>query len=177
MMLDSIHTEHGYINRLLNILQQKLDAIENGRTVNYSLIKDIVEYLQQYAEHCHHPKEDILYHYYQSHYAKNGDMQSLEQEHHQLAQLTAEFADTVEMVLMDAVIPLDIFAEKLNVFVVRQKAHLEFEEKNIFPLIRRDFTAEDWVAVSKELQVYQDDPLFGEHVDARYQKLSEHISK
>ena len=45
MMLESIHTEHGYINRLLNILQQKLVAIENGQPVNYCLIKDIVEYL------------------------------------------------------------------------------------------------------------------------------------
>ena len=117
MMLESIHTEHGYINRLLNILQQKLVAIENGQPVNYSLIKDIVEYLHKHAECCHHPKEDLLYRYYQQHYAESAEMQNLEAEHIALSGLTHDFADTVDMILMDAVIPLDVFADKLNTFV------------------------------------------------------------
>jgi len=179
MMLESIHTEHGYINRLLNILRQKLVAIQNGQPVNYCLIKDIVEYLQKHAECCHHPKEDLLYRYYQSHYAKSGEMQSLEDEHVELAKLTHEFADAVDMILMDAVIPLDVFAEKLNTFVMRQKAHLEFEEKHILPLIRRTFTAEDWVAVSAEYEKYDKcdfDPLFGDKVSERYRNLSKRLS-
>ena len=97
MILEIIHTEHGYINRLLKVLQQKLESIKNGQSVDYSLIKDIVDYLHNYAQCCHHPKEDILYHYYQSHYAKNDDMKSLEQEHQELAQLTSEFAETVDI--------------------------------------------------------------------------------
>ena len=175
MMLESIHTEHGYINRLLNILQQKLVAIQNGRPVNYCLIKDIVEYLQKQAECCHHPKEDILYHYYQSHYADSAEMQNLADEHIELSKLTHEFADTVDMILMDSVIPLDVFAEKLNTFVKRQKAHLEFEEKHILPLIRRTFTAEDWLAVSAEYEGCECDPLFGDKVAERYRNLAERL--
>lgn len=175
MMLETIHTEHGYINRLLNILRQKLVAIQNGQPVNYSLIKDIVEYLQKHAECCHHPKEDLLYRYYQSHYASSDEMQSLEAEHIELAKLTHEFSDAVDMILMDAVIPLDVFAEKLNTFVSRQKAHLEFEEKHILPLIRRTFTAEDWVAVSAEYEECDCDPLFGDKVSERYRNLAERL--
>lgn len=175
-MLENIHREHGYINRLLNILQQKLEAIKDGRPVNYCLIKDIVEYLQKHAEECHHPKEDILYRYYQAHYATSEEMQNLEAEHVELAELTHEFSATVEMILMDAVIPLDVFAEKLNTFVKRQKAHLEFEEKHILPLIRRTFTAEDWVAVSEQYQECEYDPLFGEKVAERYRHLAERLS-
>ncbi|MDX1303332.1 hemerythrin domain-containing protein [Photobacterium sp.] len=175
MILEIIHTEHGYINRLLKVLQQKLASIKNGQSVDYSLIKDIVDYLHNYAQCCHHPKEDILYHYYQSHYDKNDDMKSLELEHQELAQLTSEFSETVDMILMDAVIPLDVFAEKLNTFVTRQKAHLEFEEKQVFPLIRRHFTAKDWVAVSAEYQGEYSDPLFGDQVADRYLKLSKRL--
>ncbi|WP_036820474.1 hemerythrin domain-containing protein, partial [Photobacterium sanctipauli] len=169
-------TEHGYIGRLLQILQLKLTAIRNGQPVNYSLIKDIVEYLQKHAECCHHPKEDILYHYYLAHYAdKNGAMQNLEHEHEELAQLTHEFADTVDMILMDAVIPLDLFAEKLNTFVMRQRAHLEFEEKHIIPLIRKHFTDEDWHAVSLDYEQCECDPLFGQQVSDRFRNLAERL--
>ncbi|ELR63437.1 hypothetical protein C942_03730 [Photobacterium marinum] len=175
MMLESIHTEHGYINRLLNVLQQKLDAIRHGRPVNYSLIKDIIDYLQKQAECCHHPKEDLLYRYYQSHYANSREMQNLEAEHEELSELTREFAETVDMILMDAVIPLDVFAEKLNVFVNRQRAHLEFEEKHILPLLRNTFTAEDWLAVSAEYEQCEYDPLFGDKVAERYRNLAERL--
>lgn len=178
MMLDDIHTEHGYIIRLLNILQQKLDAIRQGQTVNYTLIKEIVDYLQSHAEQCHHPKEDILYHYYQSHYADDqGDMASLEWEHQELAQLTHEFSDTVEMILMDAVVPLDVFADKLNAFVTRQRAHLEFEEQNVFPRIRANFTKDDWLAVSGQYSQCECDPLFGSQVAERYRALSERLQR
>ncbi|MGF1699706.1 hemerythrin domain-containing protein [Photobacterium makurazakiensis] len=176
MMLDDIHTEHGYIGRLLKVLQFKLTAIRNGQSVNYSLIKDIVEYLQKHAECCHHPKEDILYHYYQSKYADdNGKMQSLEDEHEELAKLTHDFADTVDMILMDAVIPLDLFADKLNTFVVRQRSHLEFEEKEIFPLIRQHFTQDDWLAVSRDYDECECDPLFGQRVSERFRHLAERL--
>ncbi|UXI00862.1 hemerythrin domain-containing protein [Photobacterium sp. TY1-4] len=176
MMLESIHTEHGYIIRLLNILQRKLVAIQQGKDVDYQLIKDIVEYLQKHAECCHHPKEDVLYHYYQSHYADSRGMNDLEAEHVALAKLTQEFSETVDMILMDAVIPLDVFAAKLNTFVSRQKAHLEFEEKYIFPLIRNTFTAEDWVNVSAQYEECMCDPLFGDQVSERYRSLAERLN-
>ncbi|MEJ2765445.1 hemerythrin domain-containing protein [Photobacterium sp. MCCC 1A19761] len=175
MMLESIHTEHGYITRLLNILQQKLVAIQQGKEVNYQLIKDIVDYLQKHAEYCHHPKEDALYHYYQSHYGDSREMKDLALEHAELAKLTQEFSETVDMILMDAVIPLDVFASKLNTFVKRQKAHLEFEEKYILPLIRKTFTAADWVAVSTQYEEYAD-PLFGDQVSERYRSLAERLN-
>lgn len=177
MMLDDIHTEHGYIGRLLKLLQQKLAAIRNGQEVNYSLIKDIVEYLQNQAQYCHHPKEDVLYHYYQAHYADEAEqMESLEREHEKLAELTHDFSDAVDMILMDAVIPLDVFAEKLNTFVERQQAHLEFEERKILPLIRKHFTRDDWLAVSDLYDRCDCDPLFGNQIAERYRDLAKRLN-
>ncbi|GAL05960.1 hypothetical protein JCM19237_1600 [Photobacterium aphoticum] len=176
--MDDIHTEHGYIVRLLRLLQQKLAAIEQGKEVDYTLIKDTVEYLQVHAERCHHPKEDVLYHYYQAHYAdEGGDLESLEHEHEELAQLTQAFADTVEMILMDAVIPLDIFADKLNDFVERQRAHLEFEERHIIPRIRQQFTEQDWLEVADQYEECEGDPLFGQQVAARYKNLAARLNQ
>ncbi|QUJ67958.1 hemerythrin domain-containing protein [Photobacterium sp. GJ3] len=175
MLLDSIHTEHGYINRLLRLLRTKLAAIREGYDVNYQMIRDIVTYLQNQAEHCHHPKEDVIYHYYLSHYGDEQRILDLEAEHVELAKLTSEFAETVDMVLMDAVIPLDVFAEKLNAFVERQKQHLDMEEKQVFPVIRQHFTSSDWAAVESEYQECLCDPLFGKEVSAQYRELASRL--
>ncbi|GAB6261482.1 hemerythrin domain-containing protein [Photobacterium sp. CCB-ST2H9] len=175
MLLDSIHTEHGYISRLLRLLRTKLTAIREGHEVNYQLIRDIVTYLQNQAEHYHHPKEDVIYHYYINHYGNEQRILDLEAEHLELAALTAEFAETVDMILMDAVIPLDVFADKLNVFVERQKQHLEMEEKQVFPAIRKRFTSADWAAVESEYQDCLSDPLFGQEVSAQYRELARRL--
>ncbi|WP_311567728.1 hemerythrin domain-containing protein [Photobacterium arenosum] len=172
MLLDSIHTEHGYINRLLKLLGTKLKGIQAGHEVNYQLIRDIVTYLQNQAEHCHHPKEDVIYHYYLRHCGEEQDILDLEAEHIELARLTAEFAETVDMILMDAVIPLDVFAGKLNAFVERQHQHLDTEEKKVFPVIRQHFTDQDWAAVEEEYQDCLCDPLFGKEVSAQYRELA-----
>ncbi len=69
-----------------------------------------------------------------------------------------------------------MFADKLNTFVARQKAHLEFEEKHVFPLIRQKFTAEDWIAVSAEFEECDCDPLFGDKVSERYRNLADRLN-
>lgn len=172
MLVASIHKDHRNISRLLKLLSKKLTAIKQEKPVNYSLIKDTVLYLQEYAEKYHHPKEDLIYHYYLQHYPDAEGINRLDDEHKALAELTAEFADTVEMILMDAVIPLDMFAEKLNRFVGCQKAHLDLEEKTILPVLEQTLTAEDWAYLQSQWEEDEEDPLFGEQVADRFKELA-----
>lgn len=174
-MLDRIHIEHGNINLLLEILLQKARLVEDGGKIDYHLIQDIIHYLQYQADRYHHPKEDILYHYYLAHYGENQSIKNLEQEHIELTQLTAEFADIVDMILLDSVIPQEIFLQKLHNFAMRQKAHLQLEEREIFPRLRRDFSLYDWRCVSEQYQDDIDDPLFGRKVADRYRNLHNYI--
>lgn len=172
MLVASIHKDHRNISRLLKLLSKKLTAIENEKPVNYNLIKDTVDYLQVYAEKYHHPKEDLIYHYYVEHYPDAEGVANLDDEHQALAALTAEFADTVDMILMDAVVPLDLFAEKLNRFVGCQKAHLELEERTILPVLEHTLTPEDWTVLQSQWEEEENDPLFGEQVADRFKQLA-----
>ncbi|CZF79135.1 hemerythrin domain-containing protein [Grimontia marina] len=172
MLVASIHRDHRNISRLLKLLSKKLTAIQQERPVNYSLIKDTVSYLQEYAEKYHHPKEDLIYHYYLQHYPDSEGVARLDDEHEALAGLTAEFADTVDMILMDAVIPLDLFADKLNRFVGCQKEHLDLEEKTILPVLEQTLTTEDWEYLQTQWEEEDIDPLFGEQVADRFKELS-----
>ncbi|MDD1794156.1 hemerythrin domain-containing protein [Enterovibrio makurazakiensis] len=171
MLVDSIHRDHRNISRLLRLLTDKLAAIRSEQPVDYGYIRDTLLYLKDHAERCHHPKEDLIYHYYLTNYADTEGVAALDEEHETLAALTAEFAISVDMILMDSVIPLDVFAGKLTEFVEQQQRHLELEERSVLPAIEKALTAEDWNYLQSQWEE-EDDPLFGEQVAARFKALA-----
>ncbi|MBV7299979.1 hemerythrin domain-containing protein [Enterovibrio paralichthyis] len=172
MLVASIHRDHRNISRLLKLLGNKLTALQDEKAVNYNLIRDTVAYLQEHAEKYHHPKEDLIYHYYLERYPDADSVARLDQEHHDLAELTAEFANTVDMILMDAVVPQDLFAEKLNRFISSQKSHLELEERSVLPVLEHTLTTEDWAYLQSQWESEESDPLFGEQVADRFKELA-----
>ncbi|EPE3097040.1 hemerythrin domain-containing protein [Vibrio cholerae] len=177
MMMERIRREHSYMVRLLSILRHKLDLVKSEQPINYSLLKEIVDYLASYSEKVHHPKEDILYRHYMAHYGDEQQVANLEREHQELAQITHQFLDVMEMILNDAVVPQDVFIEQLEAFLQGQKQHLELEEQSILPLINQTFELEDWQNVESQWQNNDDDPVFGETIAERYALLARRVRK
>ncbi|WP_162047069.1 hemerythrin domain-containing protein [Vibrio taketomensis] len=175
MMIEKIRREHGYMLRLLAILADKKERLQQEQPVNYSLIKEIVDYLSEHAEYAHHPKEDILYHYYQEHYGDKDEMENLEFEHKLLEQKTSCFANTVDMILHDAVVPHQMFIGQLEDFVHSQRQHLELEEKHILPMICDRFSVQDWQQVEQKFSHNDDDPVFGDTIAEKYVQLAQRV--
>lgn len=175
MMIERIRREHGYMVRLLALLRHKLNRLKNEGTVNYAILRELVDYLATHSEQVHHPKEDVLYNYYLRHYGKNQHIENLEEEHISLSEKTHAFLDLVEMVLQDAVVPQEFFIEQLEQFLDAQKRHLEMEEKQIFPLILDQFSVKDWQAVEESWSVSEEDPVFGETIAEQYKQLAERV--
>ncbi|MFM2590823.1 hemerythrin domain-containing protein [Vibrio sp. TBV020] len=175
MMIERIKREHGYMIRMLAILRHKLSVLKDERNVNYSVLREIVDYLANHSEKVHHPKEDILYHHYLSHYGHSKEIDNLELEHQALSEKTHGFLNVVDMVLQDAVVPQDLFIEQLEAFLDAQKDHLELEEKRIFPHLVATFTTQDWQAVEEQWNVCEDDPVFGSTIAEQYQQIAERL--
>jgi hemerythrin-like domain-containing protein len=76
------------------------------------------------------------------------------------------------MILQDAVVPLDFFAQQLDTFIQDQKRHLDFEEREILPLIQSTFTTSDWQYLEKQWGIQEEDPVFGETIADKYKQLS-----
>ncbi|ELM3750363.1 hemerythrin domain-containing protein [Aeromonas dhakensis] len=177
-MLASLHKDHLNIARLLDLLKQKLAAIRSEERVSYFLIRDVVDYLREVSDKYHHPKEDIIYDYYLKYRVVEGDVANrLQLEHAKLVEAGAELREMVEMILMDAVIPLDQFTAKLEQFVALQEAHMNYEEGVIFPHLRDSLTEDDWRHLE---QVWQNraigDPLFGPEISQHFQDLARRLS-
>lgn len=171
MLIESIYKEHGYINRIIQLLDSKLSRLEDEKSVNYNVIRESVDYLSLVAEKVHHPKEDMIYQYYVDHYGKHEGLANLLIEHHTLSGDTEDFSITIEMILNDAIVPKERFKEQLKAFTCRIRQHLELEEKEILPFLKTHLTVADW----KELEshwVEVEDPVFGRQVNKRYLELA-----
>ena len=175
MMIERIRREHGYMVRLLALLRHKLTKLKREGTVNYAVLRELVDYLTSHSEKVHHPKEDILYHHYQRHYGHNFEIENLEAEHQSLSERTHAFLDMVDMVLQDAIVPQDVFIDQLEAFLDIQKQHLEMEEQRVFPHIIDKFTIKDWQAVEEQWSTCEDDPVFGETIAEQYRQLADRV--
>ncbi|CAM4130789.1 MULTISPECIES: hemerythrin domain-containing protein [Vibrio] len=177
MMIERIQREHDYMIRLLAILKRKLKQVKREEPINYSLLKEIVDYLCEHSERTHHPKEDLIYHYFNENYGKDETISNLEAEHIALSKTTHEFLDMVDMILQDAVVPLDIFAEQLNTFIRSQKQHLDLEEHEILPLLNKTLTTADWQYLETKWGDQEDDPVFGETIADKYKQLADRVKQ
>lgn len=176
-MLDSVHEDHVNIAKLLRVLEHKLALIRSEKPVKYKLVADIISYMSSYADQYHHPKEDLIYDYYIKYRVVGDEMPNrLAAEHKQLHELTEELKDVVELILLDAVMPLDVFSDKLENYIKAQWEHLNYEENEVFPVLREQLTEDDWRHIEQNWQHGQvDDPIFGKQVKAQYQALAERI--
>jgi hemerythrin-like domain-containing protein len=59
--VDIWHAEHARFGRLLDLLEREAGRLESGQDPDYQLMLDIVDYLNDYPEKFHHPREDIAF--------------------------------------------------------------------------------------------------------------------
>lgn len=178
-MLSIIHNDHANMNQLLRILKTKIKFLEQGKAIDYRLIKAIITYLRTYSDRYHHPLEDLIYEYYLKFRVVPDQVANrLSEEHKLIKQVTIELDELIDMILLDAIVTNEQCIEKLTDFVNLQSAHLNYEEQDILPKIQQSLTPEDWRKIEKEWQqeMYSD-PLFGENVSDQYKALAERIKQ
>lgn len=170
-ILDQLHQDHINLNRLLEVLEMKIQKLKEGDSPNFQLMSELVEYIGNYADQCHHPREDHMYQYFAKRDANlDKDLKVCEAQHVDLKKLSREVTETVDAVMHDAVIPMSEFIERLENFVLRERAHINFEEKSIFPIINALSNSSDWLALEKTLP-QPEDPLFVEKQGEKYRTL------
>lgn len=177
-MLSSLHQDHINIARLLELLKRKLAAIRSEEKVSYTLIRDVMDYLSEVADKRHHPKEDMIYDYYLKYRVVEGEVgHRLHEEHQKLVEAGAELKEMLDMILMDAVIPLEQFTAKLEHFIILQESHMNYEEGVVFPRLRESLTEDDWRQIEQNWQVHAGaDPLFGPEVSQHFRDLAERLA-
>jgi hemerythrin-like domain-containing protein len=169
--LSELHHDHINLNRLLEMLDHKVERLRAGSRPDFSLMADVVSYVGRYADQHHHPREDVMYEHFRGRDSElDKGFDQCEAEHAKLKQLSHDLAESIDAILHDAVMPMDTFTDQLQTFVTTERQHLDFEEQELFPGICKLAVEQDWKQLESEVP-QPADPLFGEKQAAEYRDL------
>ncbi len=166
-----LHQEHKELARILDVLEAQLDIYHQGGVPDFDLIGDIVHYTLSFPEHYHHPKEDLIFQKIDEKGAQGRELAvDLLEDHKQGEALTRRLAEVLGNITHGAEVPRDRFEDLARQFLDFNRRHITKEEDHFFPLAEKLLSDDDWAEIDARISV-EDDPLFGEKIEARYQAL------
>ena len=165
-----ISEEHRNIWRLTNALELVADSIESEQKVDVEFFNSVFDYVEQFVDHSHHPKEDdFLFRLLRERSAAACVViDRLAHDHHEapgeLARLRAQLAAATTPSAISS------FAAALKAYAAGQKEHIRVEETELLPLARAALAPDDWQEIDSAF-LANDDPLFGSQARAEYRTL------
>ena len=170
-ILQALRQEHRNIVSLINTLEWQVAEFERGSTPDYDVISANVEYFLTFPDLFHHPKEDMVFaKLCERDAAAAAGIDDLRRAHAELGARTREFSAGLHAVLDELEIPRSAFVRRARRFIELQRQHIEMEETRFFPAADKALTTEDWADV-KARMTRGEDPLFGENVPAKFDRL------
>ncbi len=177
-MLDILHQlarDHRNMERLLVLIERQMDAHRGGAALDIDLPRNILDYILNYPDRVHHPKEDLIFERLRRIDPEGAAVVAdVLGEHPALRQATECFASTLRNVAHDAEIPRDWFEAIARNYIGKTRAHMHQEEKVFFPRALARLKYDDWRAIDAA-GAAPADPLFGPTVEKKYLALHERI--
>lgn len=170
------HADHRNFARLLDLVEQQVDAFHAGNRLDYELMRLIVYYLRHYPDRFHHPREDIAF----ARLVKRDPHLQLEiarrvQEHVVIAAAGEELLNCLDEIIAGVVIERSTLEAAAATYLVYYRHHLAAEEQQVIPRAVELLTPADWAAVAAIPS--EPDPLFGVDFDACYRALRRQIDR
>jgi hemerythrin-like domain-containing protein len=170
------HAEHANLARLLDMLEKQMAAFHAGEQPNYDLMQDLVYYLRHYQDQVHHPQEDVAFaRLLKRDSQMKPQIDRLVQEHRVIAAAGEALLEHLDAVVAGTLEPRSVVETAAATYLAYYRAHLAAEEQEVIPRAAERLTPQDWAAVAAAVPAVRD-PLFGDDIEARYQKLRRQIA-
>ena len=138
--------EHQSLAAIIHAIRHMIGEIGAGRLQpDHKLLEAMVHYLDAYPEKRHHPKEDeFLFGPLRARtHDADAALDKLEAEHADAEARIAVLEAAVKGYAQDAA-NFEAFKTAFNAYAEFYRTHMMTEEREVLPLIRKHFTAEDW---------------------------------
>lgn len=179
-MMDPVaewHKEHVRFAQLLDLLEKQVAMFHAGDQPNYDLMRDIIRYLRHFADHFHHPREDVAFARLAERDASmRAPVNRLMQEHRVIAHAGEELLGYLNDIEADVMIDRATVEAAAATYLVYYRHHLEREEAEVVPRAAQLLTQADWAAVAAAVSSGSD-PLFRDEFEERYRELREQIMR
>ena len=176
-IVDGLKEDHRYMIKLLYQLEQQIKSMSGltSQSLNLDVLLEIVDYIKQYPEICHHPVEEKMFEMIQQKPVSFTDHALIEKVIDEHVMLDA-LAELLEIKIGECLAGRCTQSSLLRtgqMFHQQQLKHIECEQSHIFPLCKQYFNKEDW----QKLQSLADEVIARENNLQGYQDMREKIVK
>jgi hemerythrin-like domain-containing protein len=165
------HADHVAFSRLLDLLDREVIAFHEAGQPNYPLMFDILQYLHEYVDSSHHPREDVAF----ARLAQRKPGLELQvarrsQEHRIIAAAGERLVALLNEIMNGDLIARADVERAAATYLVYYRHHLRAEEELVIPQAVALLTPEDWSDVAAA-GTQAADPLTAGGIDTRYSEL------
>lgn len=172
-MLDKLLIEHDHMRKTLNLLEMQFLGLCRDRMPDFSMMRSIIVYIQEYPEKVHHPLEDMIYSILVEREEKVKLLHNLLTDHTDMEVITRKLRESLESYIKGSFSKEEL-KHQLSTFLIKQRQHIYIEEVEIYPLARRILTKADWQKI-KSVIPHIEDPVFAERIQKDYELLYREI--
>jgi hemerythrin-like domain-containing protein len=174
-LLDRLNRDHRHLSRLLDLFDSLLDRFHEGNEPDFELMCEMLEYMETYADHVHHPSEEVIFDRLRARTNETHPvLDVLTKQHVLLGQMNKRFRQSLDGIVHEEVLRRDEVEVQGREYVKTLRGHLNLEEAEAFPLARERLAASDWDELLEEVPSI-DDPVFGDADPARFRTLFQHL--
>jgi len=171
--------EHRLIVAVLDCLEEAAERLDGGDAVSPEFFLDAAEFVEGFADKCHHAKEeDILFVAMTARGMPrdSGPIAVMLREHDEGRRYTAAFRSAAEQIQSgDGSAAADVVCNVFD-YVNLLREHINKEDNVLFPMAEQIFPADTMQQVSDDFQrVIDEDAKNG--IPAKYQALAEKLSR
>ena len=167
--------EHRAVAALLELLEQQLEQVRKADTPNFEMMLDIVDYMIDYADRFHHPKEDLVFARIAERQPATADsVRQLAHEHSAIVASGRALAREIEAVVGGAIVERSVVEELGRRYLDAFRRHMYAEEQGLFLAAVECLSDADWESIERA-SARAEDPLFGERPEQRYEALRSEV--
>jgi len=170
-LMKELRTDHRNMAIVLDLLADIAEQAASGKDPDFELFDEIMRYMTVYPDAVHHPKEDIMYEQLRT---KRPDLaEGLEDvpvDHHEIAELGSSLRDDVEAINAGAAVRREKLVEDTTRYVDRLRAHMGWEERDLFKRIDSMLDSEPQEFDVSEFEHIKD-PVFELEIEAGFRRL------
>lgn len=170
-LMKELREDHRNMSIILELLDDVVEHASSGKDPDFELLDEIMRYMTVYPDAVHHPKEDIMYEQLRQ---KRPDLaeglESVPDDHDEIAALGSALRDEVEAINAGAAVRRQKLIEDASSYVNRLRAHMAWEERDLFKRIDTMLFAEPEEIDVSEFEHIKD-PVFELEVEAGFRRL------
>jgi len=170
-LMQELRTDHRNMAVVLDLLAELVEQASSGKDPDFELFDEIMRYMTVYPDAVHHPKEDIMYEQLRTKRPDLAeDLESVPVDHREIAQLGSSLRDDVEAINAGAAVRRDKLVADTTQYVDRLRAHMAWEERDLFKRIDSMLDSEPQEFDVGEFEHIKD-PVFELEIEAGFRRL------